>query len=825
MPGKEGQGQRDRGREGRRGRVKEEHERVKLEGGGVKQEGGRARQRERDTHNSGGRRERERQTGCSAGASSSSGDGERGCSSECGIDNPLSPFVDLQELFQFCNEQYFRGMLSAVKVEWSSKRCTASAGLCICDPPITPGGPVNITIRISEPLHKYRPQSDLIETLLHEMIHAYLFVQGDYRHSHGPRFYAEMDRVNRESGGAMPSGTHHHDFEEEVNHYQSHIFMCPGCRHQYARAMNRWPDMCPTCLCEVVKIAEPVPSKGQKVKAYATPLPTREQLYKTGVQVQRHRHENDTAAAKAPKTPRLTPTPLHTPKYAANVPLVPTLDTIPVRKPAVSPVHVWKDFLSPRVQLVLRHTQREREREREASQAKSGDMGWLSPDPPSYQFPLAQYPPVGNTGPYPTVGGPHHTVANPYATTNVYPGGLAGGIQSYGYPYMAGAAGGLAWPGIGVGTGFPQGTVPGCIGGMGGVGEQGATGLQGTIDGLQNLLTQLQAVQAASGIDTQPPQPIVNPPDTPAAPYGYNNYAVQPVNAIRGAGGRTVGVGGIGRTVGGANKGPRERERELERERARRKRILAKVRDASAVAAGEAERRAPVHIPAPVPVRDTTRPAAIQPRVRPGPNSHGERTRGGAPGGGDGGRTEQRERGQRRPRARSTPSCGERERERYADIKVEKKEEVFPRYRPGHPRGRAVWGTRSVPIEEDAPVLDFTGSSQQAVKQEVKAEPIDVLTEVLDFSESVTLPTPFASPYAKRNACGKSGTRSKKAKRARDPQRPASTGRQTERRRERERDISGSLRRNRQMQTPVKRETDPRPEDREREREPKKDRG
>ncbi len=43
-------------------------------------------------------------------------------------------------------------------------------------------------IRLSVPLLKLRPRKDLVETLLHEMIHAYLFVtDGDDDHDgHGP---------------------------------------------------------------------------------------------------------------------------------------------------------------------------------------------------------------------------------------------------------------------------------------------------------------------------------------------------------------------------------------------------------------------------------------------------------------------------------------------------------------------------------------------------------------------------------------------------------------------------------------------------------------
>ena len=68
------------------------------------------------------------------------------------------------------------------------------------------------TIKLSEPLLKFRPRSDLIgeafffglrkahlaDTLLHEMIHALLFVtQSDRDHdAHGPQFQAKMAELN-----------------------------------------------------------------------------------------------------------------------------------------------------------------------------------------------------------------------------------------------------------------------------------------------------------------------------------------------------------------------------------------------------------------------------------------------------------------------------------------------------------------------------------------------------------------------------------------------------------------------------------------------------
>src|SRR5581483_12412231 len=81
----------------------------------------------------------------------------------------LDPNPDLHTLFLAFNEQYFWGLLSCVEVRWS-KKMTLCAGLCSYDAGYC-------SIRMSEPLLKFRPRSDMVNTLLHEMIHALNFLQ------------------------------------------------------------------------------------------------------------------------------------------------------------------------------------------------------------------------------------------------------------------------------------------------------------------------------------------------------------------------------------------------------------------------------------------------------------------------------------------------------------------------------------------------------------------------------------------------------------------------------------------------------------------------
>lgn len=74
---------------------------------------------------------------------------------------------------------------------------TSCAGICSYQ-----GRGGMCTISLSEPLLKLRPRKDLVETLLHEMIHAYLFVTHNNkdRDGHGPEFHKHMYRINKESG-------------------------------------------------------------------------------------------------------------------------------------------------------------------------------------------------------------------------------------------------------------------------------------------------------------------------------------------------------------------------------------------------------------------------------------------------------------------------------------------------------------------------------------------------------------------------------------------------------------------------------------------------
>uniref|UniRef100_A0A665UT42 SprT-like N-terminal domain n=1 Tax=Echeneis naucrates TaxID=173247 RepID=A0A665UT42_ECHNA len=177
----------------------------------------------------------------------------------------LDPSPDVRAMFLEFNDQFFWGKLSGVEVKWSP-RMTLCAGVCSYE-----GRGGLCSIRLSEPLLKLRPRKDLVETLLHEMIHALLFVTQNNRDrdGHGPEFCKHMNRINKASGTKISI---YHSFHDEVDVYRQHWWRCNGpcqSRRPYfgyvKRAMNRapssldpwWEDHRRTCGGTYTKIKEP----------------------------------------------------------------------------------------------------------------------------------------------------------------------------------------------------------------------------------------------------------------------------------------------------------------------------------------------------------------------------------------------------------------------------------------------------------------------------------------------------------------------------------------------------------------------------------------
>lgn len=93
-------------------------------------------------------------------------------------------------------------------------------------------------IKLSEPILKLRPPDDLKDTLLHEMVHAYVFLlklPGAGPDGHGPPFKTRMKLINESTaldfhrpakGYALSV---YHTMHDEVNHYRVHWWQCNRC--------------------------------------------------------------------------------------------------------------------------------------------------------------------------------------------------------------------------------------------------------------------------------------------------------------------------------------------------------------------------------------------------------------------------------------------------------------------------------------------------------------------------------------------------------------------------------------------------------------------
>ncbi|KAL0100275.1 hypothetical protein PUN28_019573 [Cardiocondyla obscurior] len=177
----------------------------------------------------------------------------------------IDPTPNIHTLFVQFNARFFKNRLSSVEVKWSNKMKCA-AGICTFH-----ARNKECVISLSAPLLKLRPRKDLVETLLHEMIHAYLFLTNNDRDrdGHGPNFREHMHRINKEAGTNI---TIYHNFHDEVKLYRQHWWKCNGpCQHKppffgtVRRSMNRppgpsdywWPEHQQRCNGQFIKIKEP----------------------------------------------------------------------------------------------------------------------------------------------------------------------------------------------------------------------------------------------------------------------------------------------------------------------------------------------------------------------------------------------------------------------------------------------------------------------------------------------------------------------------------------------------------------------------------------
>ncbi|RLM53138.1 hypothetical protein C2845_PMPSC040775 [Panicum miliaceum] len=161
------------------------------------------------------------------------------------------PNPDVQDLFQHYDRLYFRGALADAGfiVKWGSLQSSSSFGSCTFSKPSN-------TITLSEPVLKYLSCTDRKNALLHEMIHAIIYVKRHRKDScHGPLFRAWMDAINSCSikDHQRPDGgyniTTRHDFRPEKPHsFKGILWKCESCGDTLLRATNQGPPSDACCI-------------------------------------------------------------------------------------------------------------------------------------------------------------------------------------------------------------------------------------------------------------------------------------------------------------------------------------------------------------------------------------------------------------------------------------------------------------------------------------------------------------------------------------------------------------------------------------------------
>ena len=143
----------------------------------------------------------------------------------------------LQVFWENLAEKYFSGRLPPIGIEWSS-RLTASTGMFVSQVgprsqrlnPMEQQGCLRV-IRLSLPLLHNQPESEIVRTLAHEMIHQWEYDVKKRRPRHGGEFLTLMARMNGDGLGI----TVRHSLKQEVEVFTKYAWQCDSCGQSYRR--------------------------------------------------------------------------------------------------------------------------------------------------------------------------------------------------------------------------------------------------------------------------------------------------------------------------------------------------------------------------------------------------------------------------------------------------------------------------------------------------------------------------------------------------------------------------------------------------------------
>ena len=147
------------------------------------------------------------------------------------------PVDRLQVIWKALAGKYFSSRLPPIKIEWSS-RLTASSGLFVSH--LGPRSEqlrgadqrgLARLIRLSAPLLRDQPESEIVRTLAHEMIHQWQYDIKKCRPTHGPEFLKFMERMNDDGMGISIR----HSLNEQVEAFTKFVWQCTTCGESYRR--------------------------------------------------------------------------------------------------------------------------------------------------------------------------------------------------------------------------------------------------------------------------------------------------------------------------------------------------------------------------------------------------------------------------------------------------------------------------------------------------------------------------------------------------------------------------------------------------------------
>jgi len=101
--------------------------------------------------------------------------------------------VMLNQMFDAINQAHFEGMISTIPVKWNS-RLTSTAGRCHFTKRMGVSTPTKIDLSLGIFRNENMDASKIRETLIHEMVHAYL-LQVKNLGGHGYEFQSMMTRI------------------------------------------------------------------------------------------------------------------------------------------------------------------------------------------------------------------------------------------------------------------------------------------------------------------------------------------------------------------------------------------------------------------------------------------------------------------------------------------------------------------------------------------------------------------------------------------------------------------------------------------------------